>query len=466
MGRIGLAVARELESRGKTSVLFDRDAKKVETLKEQNFEALVGDIGDTAILEYLKPLDLCAVFILSSDIEANRKALSYIKQAAPKAQTVVRAASTADKETLESAGSDLVILPSRLEIKSVAGAVVKHVESALSRNKLQELLRIMGSSSSEKLAIVVHDNPDPDAISSAMALKEIAGSRGVKADILYRGNIGHHENKAFVNLLDIDITKTKNYSVSDYKRTALVDCAVPGVNNLLPPNAKVSIVIDHHQVTEVNADYVDIRPNVGATASIMAKYIADLEIPLRNELATALFYGIRVDTADFSRNVDIIDMNSAAFLFPYVDRNTLKKIEAPAMSTETLDILGEAIKKRRITGSYLISNVGYIHDRDALAHAADYLLNLEGIATTIVFGLAENNIYLSARSKDVRVNVGRIVAEAFGEAYGGGHPTFAGAQIPLGVFATAKDKETLMRLADEAVSKRFAAVLGIEKETI
>jgi len=67
----------------------------------------------------------------------------------------------------------------------------------------QELKKLINTVGEGKLAIIVHDNPDPDAISSAMGLKEIANSVGVKADILYNGVIGHHENKAFVNSLKL-----------------------------------------------------------------------------------------------------------------------------------------------------------------------------------------------------------------------------------------------------------------------
>jgi len=126
--------------------------------------------------------------------------------------------------------------------------------------------------------------------------------------------------------------------------------------------------------------------------------------------------------------------------------------------------MGHAIKNRLVKGSYLISNVGNIRDRDALPQAADYLLNLEGVTTTVIFGLTEESIYLSGRSKDVRVNVGEVMREAFGETYGGGHATSAGAHIPLGVFSGTKDKQTLMKLAEEAVVRKLFDVMGVEKE--
>ncbi|KPQ43443.1 MAG: phosphotransferase [Candidatus Methanoperedens nitroreducens] len=466
-GGIGLALAKELETRTKNIILVDNDAAKVETLKEQNLNAVQGNIGDNEILSSLDIQNIESVFIMSSDIEANKKALNFIRKKAPDVQIVTRVNTYQEKEEMEAAGADLVVLPSNLPIKAIASAIVQYIEKMKSVKLAQDLKKLISTVGEGKLAIIVHDNPDPDAISSAMGLKEIANSVGVKAEILYRGIIGHHENKAFVNLLDIEMDQSKDFKASDYKKIALIESSVPGVNNLLPPGTKVSIVIDHHQANleEVEAEYIDIRPNIGATATIMTKYLQELEIPIKTELATALLYGIKVDTNDFRRNTDPADMTAAAYLFPLANHDILNRIEAPSKSTESIDILGEAIKNRQIKGSYLISNVGTIRDRDTLAQAADYMLTLEGITTTLVFGLSEDTIYISGRSRDDRINIGKILTDAFGADKAGGHASLAGAQIPLGVFSGTKDKQTLLKLAEEAVVKRFLTVIGMKKET-
>jgi len=158
---------------------------------------------------------------------------------------------------------------------------------------------------------------------------------------------------------------------------------MPGENNLLLKDSDVAIIIDHHpaEMKEVRAEYIDIRPNAGATATIMTKYLQELDIPISKDLATAL----------------------------------LDRIETPAISTETLDVFGEAIMNRKIKGSYLVTNVGTLRDRDALAQAADYLLNLEGITTVLVYGIGEDYIYISARSNDIRLNLGKAMQDAFEE---------------------------------------------------
>lgn len=446
---------------------MDNDSAKVETLKEQNLNAVQGNIGDIDVLSSLDIQNIDSVFIVSSDIEANKKALNFIRKEAPDVQIVARVNNYQQKEEMEAAGADLVVLPSNLPIKAIASAIVQYIEKMKSVKLAQDLKKLISTVGDGKLAIIVHDNPDPDAISSAMGLKEIANSVGIKSEILYKGIIGHHENKAFINLLDIEMDQSKDFKAPDYKKIALIESSAPGVNNLLPKGTKVSIVIDHHQanIEDVEAEYIDIRPNIGATATIMTKYLQELEIPIKTELATALLYGIKVDTNDFRRNTDPTDMTAAAYLFPLANHDILDRLETPSKSTESIDILGEAIKNRQIKGSYLISNVGTIRDRDTLAQAADYLLALEGITTTLIFGLGEDTIYISGRSRDDRTNIGKIMADAFGTDKAGGHTTLAGAQIPLGVFSGAKDKQTLLKLAEEAVVKRFLTVIGMLKES-
>ena len=428
---------------------------------------MLGNIGDDNMLNQVVVDKLESVFIVSSDIKANKQALDYIAKNAPYVHTVVRAQDYKQKEEMEAAGADLVVLPSNLPHKAVAFAIIQYIERIKSLKLAQNLKKIISNGEEGKLAIIVHNSPDPDAISSGMALKEIANSVGVKSKILYKGKIGHHENKAFVNLLDIELDQSEEFNQADYTKIALIECSVPGVNNHLPPDTKVDIIIDHHQadIEDIDAEFVDIRSNIGATATIMTKYLQDLEIPINTELATALLYGIKTDTDDFRRNTDPADLNATEYLYPLANHDILTRIENPSRSTEEIDILGESIRNREIKGSYLISNVGTIHNRDALAQAADYLLNLEGITTTIIFGLSDDYIYISGRNRDDRINIGKVMQDAFGEDKAGGHANLAGAQIPLGVFSGTKDKQTLLKLAEEAVVKRLLSVVGIQQES-
>jgi nanoRNase/pAp phosphatase (c-di-AMP/oligoRNAs hydrolase) len=352
-----------------------------------------------------------------------------------------------------------------------AKTLIGHLESVKSLTKAKKLTSIIERIKEKekgKLGIVIHDSPDSDAIASALALKQIAKHIDVPADILYRGEIGHQANRAFVNILGIAMRRIEREDeLKEYDKLALIDATVPGANNPLPPEGTVSIVIDHHAVNtkkKVDAEFFDARADDGATSTIMTSYLRDLDIPVDKELATALLHGIRTDTSGFKRATHPSDFFAAAFLHLKADKDLLEQIETPPMSTEMLNVVGEAILHKRIKGSYLITNVGVVANRDAIPQAADYLLNLEGISTVVVIGLYEDKIVVSGRSKDIRVNIGDAFARAFGGiGSAGGHATMAAAQIPLGIFSGLKDKEAIMQLVDDAVSRRFLAVLQEEK---
>jgi nanoRNase/pAp phosphatase (c-di-AMP/oligoRNAs hydrolase) len=137
------------------------------------------------------------------------------------------------------------------------------------------------------------------------------------------------------------------------------------------------------------------------------------------------------------------------------------------MSPETLDVLAEAIQNREVQGSHLVSNAGFIRERDALAQAAQHLLNLEGITTTAVFGIANDKIYLAARSKDIRLNIGNVLQDGFGAiGEAAGHSTQGSVEIPLGLFTgieTSDDKrDTLLTLTEEAVRRKLFQAMGVD----
>ncbi|HDN68355.1 potassium transporter TrkA [ANME-1 cluster archaeon ex4572_4] len=493
-GRIGYAVVKELKERGVEVVIVDADEKKVELLKEEGFVTLLGDISDPSVVGRVKEKtdgEPEAVFILTSDSEANRKAVKNARQGLPNACLVVRAVDPADKEDFKEAGVEVVLsVP-----ETAARTAIKSLEGVKSRRRARELTAVIeetknknkseagkgeGAGQGEgsgRLGIVVHDSPDPDAIASALALKQIARSVGVSADILYRGEIGHHVNRAFVNILGIEMQRVeREEELKDYDKLALVDASVPGANNLLPPppnpKGSVAIVVDHHVANNTNgkgkggvtAEFFEVRRDCGATATIMTEYLRELNIPVGKVLATALLHGIRTDTGGFKRETHPSDFFAAAFLNAKADKDLLEQIETPPMSTEMLNVVGNAILHKKIKGSYLIANVGYVANRDAIPQAADYLLNLEGITTAIVTGLCEDKICVSGRSKDIRVNLGDAFTRAFDDiGSAGGHATMAAAQLPLGIFSGIKDKETLMQLAEDAVTKRFLSVVQEEQ---
>ena len=322
----------------------------------------------------------------------------------------------------------------------------------------------------ETLTIVCHDNPDPDCLASALALGRIAMAAGIdERHILYSGDISHQENRAFVNLLDIDLEAFAAAAVQDREPDSLlafVDHSTPGQNNPVPADTPVDIVIDHHPAEEIEATFVDHRPELGAAATILAEYLDTLEIDLDAAVATALLFGIRSDTLDFLRGATPAEYDAAGYLHAAADQDLIRQLAAPSLTNGTLEAISAAIDNRQTDGAVLISHVGRTTERDALPQAADYLIRLEGVQTAIVFGLVADAVHISARSPDPRVHVGDVLRDAFDDVGGGGgHHDVAGAQVPLGILAGYdSNDEQLLAILEEIVTARLGAELNLSDE--
>ncbi|MDL5360802.1 DHH family phosphoesterase [Halalkalicoccus sp. NIPERK01] len=468
-GSVGHAVADELIEQGKDVLIVDRDDDRVETLRDRDMNAQVGDIRDEEVAAGVVERDV--VLILSSDVEANKAAVSNVRALDDDLFVIARASDPVSGDELADLGANSVINPAAV----IAESALRLLESGELEHRAQHLSDII-TATETKLAIVTHDNPDPDAIASAVALRAIAEYLGVEADILYFGDMGHQENRAFVNLLDVEMTPVSRDdpdAFAAFDTIALVDHAMLTDTNE-EFDQPVDVLIDHHDI-DVDRDlpdglpFIDIRPQMNSTSTILTKYVQEFDLSLEESVATALLYGIRAETLDFKRDTTPADLTAAAYLYPFANHDTLEQVESPSMSPETLDVLAEAITNREVQGSHLVSNAGFIRDREALEQAAQHLLNLEGITTTAVFGIANNTIYLAARSKDIRLNIGRVLLDAFeeiGETMG--HSTQARVEIPLGIFTgieTNEDnRETLLHLTEEAVRRKLFAAMGVESE--
>jgi len=456
-GSVGHAVAEELTERGKDVLIVDNDENRVEALRDQDLNAQTADIREPEISDLVDDRDV--VLILSSDVEANEAAVRTIRADHEEQFVVVRASDPVSSEELSDLGADVVINPSSV----ISDAALRALESGELEYRASRLAEVIQSTEG-RMAIVTHDNPDPDAIASAAALQAIATEFGVEADIVYFGDIGRQENRAFVNLLGIDLTPYPDADLAEYDTVALID-HTESVDVAL--GASVDAYIGHHEPGEQFApEFTDVRPNISATSTILTKYIQEYDFNVGEAVATALLYGIRAATLDFRRDTTPADLTAAAYLYPFADHDTLEQVESPNMSAETLDVLAEAITNRDVEGSHLVSNAGFITDRDALSQAAQQLLNLEGITTTAVFGIVDDTIYLSARSKDIRMNIGNVLADAFGDiGETAGHSTQASVEIPLGIFtglgASEDNRATLLELAEEAVTRKLFDAMGV-----
>jgi nanoRNase/pAp phosphatase (c-di-AMP/oligoRNAs hydrolase) len=438
-GSVGYRVIERWAAEHGDLVVVCEDESRVDDLRDATVDAREADPADPTVIEDLE-VDPDTVFVGTDDSVRNRTIAGTVREAFPSALIVAyegTGGAQADRESIR-AIVDRAIDPTETLVERVLDRSCCQ-STDLARQLRGVLHRIDGT-----LAVVMHDNPDPDAIASAIALARIADAVGVDAEPCYYGEISHQENRALVNLLSLNLENLdRDADLSGYDGFALVDHSRPGINDGLPEDLEIDVVIDHHPPrAPVEAEFVDLRSEAGATSTVLTDYLDRFDVDLDETVATALLYGIRVDTDDYTREVSTWDFEAASRLIPHADTGVLERVEEPNVSQETMAVISRAIRNRERYENALVTSAGRIGDRDALAQAADRLVMMEGVLTVFVYGIMDGTIFASARSRSPTLDLGETLRVAFdpiGSA--GGHADMAGAQIPLGVIGHALDDE-------------------------
>lgn len=310
----------------------------------------------------------------------------------------------------------------------------------------------------KKLLILIYGNPDPDALSSAWALRTLVKRNAENSTIAYTGEIGRVENQAMIQTLALPVEKFDPASRAEYDLVATVD----GQPAFFPaePAIPFDIVIDHHPKTKpVTARFVDIRPNVGATASILTGYLLDAGEKIHRRLATALLYALRTDTQYFQRTLSDEDLTALRVLSRKADENTIRRIELSHFPIDTLDYFGIALVKRLVAGDVVFSNLGHVKSADICVHVAEFFIKVTSIAWSIVAGVFADTLVVVFRCDGYHSDAGKVARAAFAEiGRAGGHRTMARAEIPI-----ASLREACPSLSNEEIEyfllKRLSAHL-------
>lgn len=334
--------------------------------------------------------------------------------------------------------------------------LVSHLPSA---EKLARLLKV--AQGRHKALVLTHDNPDPDSLASAVALAYLLETRaGVLTRIAYGGIVGRAENRSMIKVLHLPVIPVSRVVFDDYDLLALVDTQPSVGNHSLPAGLPADIVIDHHPPREasLHAPYADVGRGYGATCTLLVEYLRAAGLELPEQVATALFYGIKADTRDLGRQTYKIDVDSYLYLFPKVDKQALAQIEHPALPARYFQLYNHAIERARIHDVAVEVDLGDIYSPDMVAEVAERLLSLEGMKWSLAYGSYCDQLFLSIRTNDRRMNAGRLIREICDDLGGsaGGHGSMAGARIPL--VGPRPQRERFKR----QLVKRFLDGFGIE----
>lgn len=287
-----------------------------------------------------------------------------------------------------------------------------------------------------RVVVLTHDNPDPDSLASAVGIAWLLERlAGLPSKVAYGGIVGRAENRALVKVLKLPVVPMARLTLDETDFVAIVDTQPECGNHSLPDCALLDAVIDHHpaRASSAKVPFVEVGGSFGATASIVTTYVRASGLTPGTTLATALFYGIKSDTRDLGREFEPIDVDNYHWLFPMVDHQALSQIEHPKLPATYFAALHHALGNARRHDEAVVADLEQVYAPDLVAEVADRLLLLEKMRWSLALGEYEDNLYLSIRTSDRRMNAGRLVQQVLRAEGGsaGGHGTMAGGKVPL-----------------------------------
>lgn len=285
------------------------------------------------------------------------------------------------------------------------------------------------------LPILTQSEPDPDAISSAFAVRTLLDRTERNAPIVSLGSSRRPETRRMIELLELQVIEVTEAELKSFERLVAVDTQ-PSV---LRGGSGRLAVIDHHPPQDdfPEADFLDIRPAFGACASMLTEYLRADGRNVSGRLATALLYGIRTDTAVLTRGTARQDVEAWAYLQERADLALLNRIDRPAYPRDALGTFGRALERAELRDDFAVLWLGSVRQSRAhlMPEMADLALNIEGVRWVAAGGVVERSLVCNIRYlADAEPGAGALARYAAAQAggSGGGHATMARLEIPLG----------------------------------
>lgn len=299
---------------------------------------------------------------------------------------------------------------------------------------MTKLDQIVAQIRREHVYIQTHNFPDPDAIACAFGMQELLKNRGIASTICYRGKVDRYSTEKMCQRLAIEMVNieelAEQLSVED--EVILVD-AQKGNANIIDITGDEIICIDHHPTFEKQEyRFADIRPEVGACASIIAQYFLENDIPINERVATALTFGIRMDTKSLLRGASKLDMEMMYRLFDQCNHGIINSLENSNLYFEDLLAYSKAIYSIKVYDNISFADTGKNCPEGLIASVSDFMLALVEVNFSIVYSRKEDGIKLSVRSELPVLDAGKITREALAQiGNGGGHAEMAGGFVPF-----------------------------------
>src|SRR6187431_975048 len=311
------------------------------------------------------------------------------------------------------------------------GPLLTEFSRSLTRLKVQQYQRFF--SDADRVLILLHHDPDPDAMASGLALRTVLRRTKQTAVIGAVHGVTRPENLRMLNMLDIHIEQVQPDQLGNFDRVAMVDVQPHYFSGEID---RVDLVIDHHpEQAGYTAVYKDIRVDYGSTSTILTEHLRAVDANISERTATAMLYAIKSDTLFFNRQANRVDLEAFSYLYPLADAMLIRKMEGAEITMERLDYVLRARQQGRMVEQVFCTFLGTSPREDFIPYVADFYLQLENVKWTIVAGIVNDTLVMSVRNLGYSRNAGEFVRKHFADiGSAGGHRAMAKAVVPLRAF--------------------------------
>ena len=311
------------------------------------------------------------------------------------------------------------------------GPLLTEFSRSLTRLKVQQYQRFFHDA--DRVLIILHNDPDPDAMASGLALRNVLRRTKQTAVIGALQGVTRPENQRMMNLLDIHVEPISLESLAEFDRIAMVDVQPHYFGGTID---RVDLVIDHHpEQSGYTAVYKDIRADYGSTSTILTEHLRAVDANISERAATAMLYAIKSDTLFFNRQANRVDIEAFSYLYPLADATLIRKMEGAEITMDRLEYVLKAKQHGKMEEQVFCAFLGTSPREDFIPYVADFYLQLENVKWTIVAGIVNDSLVMSVRNLGYQKNAGEFVRKYF-NAIGsaGGHRAMAKAVVPLRAF--------------------------------
>ena len=331
-------------------------------------------------------------------------------------------------------------------MKRIEWLLARKEETVLNVFRLKTMVR-----ENDSLAVLIYGSPDPDAVASAMALREILNQTKPLAKCIFVATepVIRYQNAEFIREMKVEIQMLDKVDLREFRLIALVD-AQPTFFGETLGGIKPQIVIDHHPCKTIwHAPLADVRPNYGALSTILTEYLLAARVKIPKRLYTALLYGIRSDTVNFERDASIEDIGAYYLNFMRANRQLIRRIELNQIPDRFLKYFDYAYHYKHRYRDRVICFLGAVESADACVQVADFFLRVINIFYVIIAGIVKDRLIIIFRGDGYRQDCGSIAMKSFGNiGSAGGHRSAARVEIPVETLKAALENDLSQESVD------------------